>query len=270
MDRLTKHEMLGMKSIDPLHYSLPCESRKVTSKFGQRWGRGHKGVDVKVAIGDTIRTAFDGVVKVSQYNRGGYGYYVVVTHRHGVETLYGHMSKLLVKPGQRVKTGDAVGLGGNTGHSTGSHLHFETHIKGVPINPALLFDFVRQSLTKMCLTMNEAVLKTKEKEAEAATEEDFGLLAHQWLLCPQQFRLAMGNSRMLDTLNADDSRQTCRTAPPTMAEATALSTNNRSNREKNPYTNLNPLHEARQTTMLQRQQGNMTGNTLPSPPPDIG
>ena len=107
----------------------------------------HKGIDVKVYIGDTIRAAFDGKIRVANYEAAGYGNYVVIRHHNGLETIYGHMSKRLVNENQNVKAGDPIGLGGNTGRSTGSHLHFETRLCGVALDPALMFDFKNQDVT---------------------------------------------------------------------------------------------------------------------------
>lgn len=132
--------------VDLRGYCMPTDSRKITSNFGWRWRRQHEGIDVKVYIGDTIRAAFDGKVRIVEYNRRGYGYYVVIRHPNGLETLYGHLSKQLVRPDQIVHAGEPIGLGGNTGRSTGSHLHFETRICGTPINPALMFDFENQDV----------------------------------------------------------------------------------------------------------------------------
>lgn len=108
------------------HFCMPCKSRVVTSNFGARWGRAHKGLDIKVYIGDTIRAAWSGKVRIVKYEGAGYGKYVVIRHNNGLETIYGHMSAWLVEENQTVKAGQPIGLGGNTGRSTGSHLHFET------------------------------------------------------------------------------------------------------------------------------------------------
>lgn len=129
------------------NFCMPTTSRVVTSKMGPRWGRMHKGIDVKVYIGDTIRAAFSGKVRIKKYEAAGYGKYLVIRHPNGLETIYGHMSDWLVEENQTVKAGDPIGLGGNTGRSTGSHLHFETRLCGIALNPALLFDFVNQDVT---------------------------------------------------------------------------------------------------------------------------
>ncbi|MCM1336599.1 MAG: M23 family metallopeptidase [Candidatus Amulumruptor caecigallinarius] len=122
----------------------------VTSEFGYRprFGRVHKGIDIKLNVGDTVRAAFDGKVRVARYNPGGYGYFVIVRHDNGLETVYGHLKKFTVKPGQVVKAGDMLGFGGNTGRSTGPHLHLETRYMGVAINPRAIIDFDNKTTHK--------------------------------------------------------------------------------------------------------------------------
>jgi len=132
--------------IDLRGFHMPTDNRVITSNFGSRWGRQHKGLDIKVYIGDTIRAAFSGKIRIVKYEPRGYGKYVVIRHHNGLETIYGHMSKHLVAENQEVKAGDPIGLGGNTGRSTGSHLHFETRLCGVALNPALMFDFRNQDV----------------------------------------------------------------------------------------------------------------------------
>ena len=132
--------------IDLRGFHMPTDSRVLTSNFGARWGRQHKGLDIKVYIGDTIRAAFSGKIRIVKYEPRGYGKYVVIRHHNGLETIYGHMSKQLVTEDQEVRAGDPIGLGGNTGRSTGSHLHFETRLCGVALNPALMFDFRNQDV----------------------------------------------------------------------------------------------------------------------------
>lgn len=135
--------------IDLRGFTMPTTSRVVTSNFGYRpaFRRMHKGIDVKVYTGDTIRAAFDGKVRVVDYEGAGYGYFVVIRHKNGLETIYAHLSRQHVTEGQIVKSGQPIGLGGNTGRSFGSHLHFETRFLGVAINPALIFNFAAQDVT---------------------------------------------------------------------------------------------------------------------------
>ena len=136
--------------IDLRNFHMPCDSRMVTSHYGYRrsFRRQHYGTDIKVFVGDTIRAAFSGKVRVveDQGYRKGYGKYVIIRHTNGLETVYGHMSKHLCKPNQIVRAGDVIGLGGNTGRSTGSHLHFETRLLGEFIDPEKLFDFEAQDV----------------------------------------------------------------------------------------------------------------------------
>ena len=123
-------------------YPIAIDSiARVTSKYGPRRRRMHKGIDLKVLVGDTIRAAFAGKVRIKNFERRGYGNYLVVRHPNGLETVYGHLSKALVEPNQLVRAGEPIALGGNTGRSTGSHLHFETRFLGQAINPADIIDF---------------------------------------------------------------------------------------------------------------------------------
>ena len=135
--------------IDLTGFVMPTTSRKITDIFGYRPRRRrvHNGLDIKVERGDTIYAAFDGKVRITAYQRRGYGHYVVIRHNNGIETLYAHLSKKLVIENQNVKAGQPIGLGGNTGRSTGSHLHFETILLGKCIDPAKLFDFKNQTVT---------------------------------------------------------------------------------------------------------------------------
>ena len=123
-------------------YPIAMDSMaRITSKYGPRRRRMHRGIDLKVLVGDTIRAAFDGKVRIKNFERRGYGNYVVIRHPNGLETVYGHLSKILVIPNDIVHAGDPIALGGNTGRSTGSHLHFETRFLGQAINPAEIIDF---------------------------------------------------------------------------------------------------------------------------------
>lgn len=123
-------------------YVMPVMGR-VTSGYGYRprFKRMHKGVDLSLKMNDTVVAAFEGKVRVVNYEANGYGNYVIIRHPNGLETVYGHLNKHLVKENQSVKAGQAIGLGGSTGRSTGPHLHFETRFMGYAINPAAIFDF---------------------------------------------------------------------------------------------------------------------------------
>ena len=136
-------------TFDLTGFTMPTTNTKITDIFGYRPRRRrmHYGLDIKVYVGDTIRAAFDGKIRiVKNQGRRGYGKYIVIRHDNGLETVYGHLSKQLVEENQLVKSGEVIGLGGNTGRSTGSHLHFETRFLGIPMNPAFMFDFEKQDI----------------------------------------------------------------------------------------------------------------------------
>ncbi len=117
----------------------------ITSDYGWRQKAMHKGIDIDLKKGAKVAAAFDGMVRVAMRN-GGFGNVVVIRHYNGLETVYAHLSKILVVPGQLVTAGDLIGLGGSTGHSTGPHLHFEVRLKGIPINPKHIISFGEQTL----------------------------------------------------------------------------------------------------------------------------
>ena len=134
-------------NVDLANFTMPTMGH-VTSRYGirklRRTTRMHYGIDLKVQIGDTIYAAFDGKIRVKQFERRGYGYYLVMRHTNGLETVYGHLSKFLVEEDQVVKSGTPIALGGNTGRSTGPHLHFEFRFLGNPINPEHIVDFTNK------------------------------------------------------------------------------------------------------------------------------
>ncbi len=142
--------------IDVSDYAMPVPGF-ITSPYGYRprFKRQHKGVDLKLNVGDTVRAAFAGKVRLTRFERGGYGYYVILRHTNGLETVYGHLSRFLVKPNQEVKVGDPIALGGSTGRSTGPHLHFETRFMGYAINPCAIFDFANQTTHTDTYTFNK-------------------------------------------------------------------------------------------------------------------
>ena len=126
--------------IDCSHFVIPTFN-VVTSDFGPRRYRYHYGTDLRVKVGDSIVSAFAGKVRIIDFEARGYGNYIVIRHDNGLETVYAHLSQVLVVHNQTVKAGELIGLGGNTGHSTGPHLHFETRYIGNAINPANIIDF---------------------------------------------------------------------------------------------------------------------------------
>ena len=129
---------------DSADFCFPVRNAK-TSNYGWRWQRGHHGVDIRLNTGDPVRCAFAGVVRVAS-RMGGYGNCIVVRHPNGLETLYGHLSKINVKPNQTVAAGEIIGLGGSTGNSTGPHLHFECRFLYQTFDPEWILDFSTFSL----------------------------------------------------------------------------------------------------------------------------
>lgn len=113
----------------------------ITSPYGWRRNRMHKGTDLKVQVGDSIRSAWPGQVRIVGWDPRGYGYFVVVRHHNGLETVYGHLSRPLVDEYELVPAGYVLGLGGNTGRSTGSHLHFEIRYLGEAMDPTGFINF---------------------------------------------------------------------------------------------------------------------------------
>jgi murein DD-endopeptidase MepM/ murein hydrolase activator NlpD len=118
----------------PKIWVLPIHSYTVTSYFGQRWGVLHSGVDLGAPTGTPFYAAAAGTVILARWN-AGYGYNVMIDHGAGILSVYGHSSKLLVKEGQQVRAGQNIALVGDTGHSFGSHLHFEIRRDNRPIEP---------------------------------------------------------------------------------------------------------------------------------------
>lgn len=126
-------------TIVPPSYIKPLGGGRFTSGFGSRWGRMHKGVDWATPIGTNVYASSGGTVSIAGAVRG-YGYAVYINHPDGRQTRYGHLSKVLVSPGQHVEQGQSIALSGNTGRSTGPHLHFEILINGSQVNP---LDYIR-------------------------------------------------------------------------------------------------------------------------------
>lgn len=151
VDGRSYRDSLKLRLTDPSRQRfgrLPLNSTPITSGFAFRGYRWHFGMDLDLETGDSVKAAFDGVVRINAWDGGGYGNYILVRHYNGLETVYGHMSKALAQVGTFVKAGQLIGYGGSTGRSTGSHLHYEVRYQGNPINPALLYDFPGYKLRK--------------------------------------------------------------------------------------------------------------------------
>ncbi len=167
------------------HWKLPLTDVLVNSRFGPRWGRMHGGVDLDLNTGDAVYTAFDGIIRVKGYDRYGYGYYYVVRHKNGLETLYGHLSKHVMEVGDEVLAGDLLGKGGSTGRSPGPHLHYELRYKGMVFDPEIVYDFEKSLLTKKELLINKALFGHIAKASAAAYHrvkrgENLGSIARRY------------------------------------------------------------------------------------------
>ncbi len=142
----------NLEQMEKQRWAYPLPGAKVISPYGG--SRRHSGVDLKTKPNDEILAAFDGVVtRSSPYS--GYGNCIVIRHDNGLETLYSHQSKNLVKVGDRVKAGQVIGLTGRTGRATTEHLHFETLFKGHRFNPNLIFDHNSKQLQQSTLTLTK-------------------------------------------------------------------------------------------------------------------
>lgn len=152
-------------------YQAPAKF-KITSNYGRRRRRMHYGVDLGYPTGTPVVAAFDGIVRISKSNAGGYGNLIVIRHDNKLETYYGHLSSRLVNPGQLVKAGDTIALGGNTGRSYGSHLHFETRYLGTPFNPNKIINFTTYQLLSDTLIVNGKGIKVSLPAATAQKIEN--------------------------------------------------------------------------------------------------
>jgi murein DD-endopeptidase MepM/ murein hydrolase activator NlpD len=144
---------------------------KLLSKYGWRSGRFHAGMDVKLETGDTVVSAFDGKVRIARV-MSGYGKMVVVRHNNGLETVYAHLSKILVDISEEVKAGQAIGLGGRTGRATTAHLHFETRYLGEHFNPDRIIDFENFSLIRDTLLINKEFWHPLKAATIASAHDD--------------------------------------------------------------------------------------------------
>src|SRR5690554_7279527 len=170
--------------VDLENFTIPVDGH-MTSNFGRRGSRRyHYGIDLKAQTGDTVYAAFDGKIRVKQFERRGYGYYLVIRHVNGLETVYGHLSKFLVDENDFVLSGQPIGLAGNTGRSFGSHLHFETRFLGKPINPNFIIDFenkvthrdeylVTNSSYKKTTSSSRVVMSSNYKEPASESTNKF-------------------------------------------------------------------------------------------------
>ncbi|MFI5171949.1 MAG: peptidoglycan DD-metalloendopeptidase family protein [Chitinophagales bacterium] len=148
-------------------YAFPLKASKINSDFGWRHSRFHSGIDLDLETGDDVVSSFDGIVRRADVV-SGYGNLVVVKHFNGLETYYGHLSKILVMEGDTVFAGEKIGLGGSTGRSTGPHLHYELRYRGAAINPNYIVDFKNSDLNNEVFYLKKEYFKPTTTTATSA------------------------------------------------------------------------------------------------------
>lgn len=151
MNKFTETRILTLIDSNSV-FAIPVK-KPINSVFGWRKWKYHYGIDLGLNVGDSIVSAFDGMVRVVRKSKS-YGNVVVIRNNNGLETLYAHLSKALVVTDQEVKAGELIALGGNSGHSTGPHLHFEIRYLGGPINPSHVIDFKNFTLISDTLVVD--------------------------------------------------------------------------------------------------------------------
>ncbi len=157
-------------------FSMPFKGG-ITSEFGWRKYRPHYGTDIDLETGDQVVTSFDGMVRMAKYYYG-YGNCIIVRHNNGLETVYGHLSKILVEAGQKVTSGSIIGLGGNTGRSFGSHLHFEMRYLGQALDTEDFIDYATGELKCNTFTLRKTDVETKYdlRALHSRHKRDIGLV----------------------------------------------------------------------------------------------
>lgn len=139
-DNIDLSKMTDTVNLKIDNFNHPVENKKISSHFKIRWGRWHNGIDYAVPVGTQVKSSWSGMVRYAEFNHGGFGNLVIIRHHNGLETFYAHLSTINVKPGELVESGDIIGNSGNTGRSTGPHLHYEIRFFHNPINPLYFFD----------------------------------------------------------------------------------------------------------------------------------
>lgn len=152
-------------------YASPIVGR-VSSKYGPRRRTSHHGTDIPLRVGEPLYATFDGKVRYAKWNAGGYGYLTIIRHPNGLESWYGHQSKLNVQPGDYVKAGQIIGFGGNTGNSRGAHLHFELRYQDQSFDPEFIFDFETGQLRYQTFALEKSFFSIRSRASEILEEED--------------------------------------------------------------------------------------------------
>ena len=182
-------------------FVIPFDGQ-ITSRYGWRHRRRHNGIDIDLETGDSVRSAFAGKVRYTKYT-SGFGNVIIVRHHNGLETFYAHLDKILVTPNQIVNAGDIIGLGGNTGRSTGSHLHFEVRFYDHPINPEYIIDFKKKKIKDENLFVHQGLFhgsgttkassSSKSKSSKSSTYTKDGKKYHKIRSGDSLYALALRN-----------------------------------------------------------------------------
>lgn len=154
----------------PENYSMPCDGY-LTSHFGPRGNITHQGVDLTLKTGDAVRSVWDGVVRYARPNSGGYGNLIIIRHYNGLETYYAHLSRFKVKENDTIVSGELIGLGGSTGHSSGPHLHFEVRFYNSCFSPEKIFNFLAKTSTTTAIISKNIFLPIRNNKPIDIDEE---------------------------------------------------------------------------------------------------
>lgn len=135
-------------------YCFPLDHLRKSSSFGMRalFQRMHKGIDFAIPLGTPVYVSSNGKVRITGYEKSGYGKYIVVRHPNGIETVYAHLSKIIVSRNENVRVGQVIAFSGNTGRSTGPHLHYEMRYRGIAFDPENMISISKREITSFLFT----------------------------------------------------------------------------------------------------------------------
>ncbi len=170
-----------ISALSDFHYPV---KGKVISKYGRRGRRNHNGVDIPLLMGEPVYATFDGRIRYSKYNTGGFGNLVIIRHKNGLETWYAHLSKRNVETEQYVKAGQIIGFIGSTGRSRGPHLHYEMRYCDQTFDPEFIVDFESGQIRYQTFALEKSFFNINSRASDQLEEEDdwddsFSLLASE-------------------------------------------------------------------------------------------
>jgi LysM repeat protein len=239
---------------------------RITSTYKRRWGRQHHGLDIGLRTGDTVLAAFDGIVRYAQFNKSGFGNCIVIRHLNGLETVYAHLSKIDVQPNQFVTSGQSIGLGGNTGHSFGPHLHFETRYKDFSFDPELYIDVKTQSLktdtlflTPKSFTAYKHLEERKQKTAKTKETPESTVTNHSLVDSTQSIAVNI----QTPVVETQPSPTSANTSKPSNKPSTATSNNTADTKTNTPA----PASTAEKAPTAKQASGSTTAKSTKSTAP---